>query len=303
VRVLVTGSTGFVGRWMVDELVAKGHVLAGTPTGRVEVTDDAAVAALVSETRPDGVIHLAGMAFGPDARRDPEGAALVNIGGTVALLRAVATLEHRPSVLVVGSSDVYGAPDPGDLPLTEDAPTRPTSPYGRSKLGQEEAALAAAGDGTASVAVTRSFNHTGPGQRAEFVAPALARRLLAARDADQREVPVGNLDVRRDFGDVRDVVRAYRLILEGLAAGTIPTGSVLNVATGTSVPIRDMLRMLADIVGIEVQPRPDAALVRDEDPPEIVGDASKLRALTGWQPSIPLRQTLADLVGSIEAAT
>ena len=240
-KVLVTGSTGFVGRWMVDELVAAGHVLAGGSGDRVEITDEAAVRALVQAVHPDGVIHLAGVSYGPDATRDPEAADRVNAGGTAVLIGAVAELARPIPVVVAGSSDVYGAPDPGDLPLTEAAPARPTSAYGRSKLGQEEAALAAATAGPATVAVTRSFNHTGPGQRAEFVAPALARRVLAARDANQREIPVGNLDVRRDFGDVRDVVRAYRLLLEGLAAGSIPSGAVVNVATGSSTSIREML--------------------------------------------------------------
>ena len=274
VRVLVTGSTGFVGGWMVDELASGGHVLAGRRGDRVDVTDEGAMAALVRRERPDGVIHLAGMAFGPDAARDPAMAARVNAGGTSALLRAAAALEHRPCIVVVGSSDVYGSPAPGDLPLSEAAPTRPTSPYGRSKLAQEEVALAAAPDGSAIVAVTRSFNHTGPRQRAEFVAPALARRVLAARTTGDHEIRVGNIDVRRDFADVRDVVRGYRLILEGLAARTIASGSVLNVARGRSVAIRDILSMLADIVGIAVTPSRDASLVRSDDPPEIVGDAS-----------------------------
>jgi GDP-4-dehydro-6-deoxy-D-mannose reductase len=287
---------------MVHELMTGGHVLAGQPDDRVEVTDEGAVEALVDRVRPEGVVHLAGVAFGPDAARDPALATRVNAGGTVALLRAVATIEPRPCVVVVGSSDVYGAPDPGDLPLSERAPTRPTSPYGRSKLAQEEAALAAARDGTAVVAVTRSFNHTGPGQRAEFVAPALVRRVLAARATGQLEIPVGNIDVRRDVGDVRDVVRAYRLILEGLAARTISSGAVFNVATGRSVAIRDVLASVAAIAGVEARPTRDASLVRPNDPPDIVGDASRLSAETGWEPSIPLHQTLLDLVASIEAA-
>jgi len=302
VRVLVTGTTGFVGRWMVDELSTAGHVLAGARGDRVDVTDAAALGAYVDEVRPDGVIHLAGIAFPPDAAREPEAADRVNIGGTVALLGAVARLERPPSVVVVGSSEVYGPPDPRDLPLTEQALTRPIGAYGRSKLRQEQAALEAAQASPVAIAVTRSFNHTGPGQRAEFVAPALARRLLAAREAGEAEIRVGNIDVRRDFGDVRDVVRAYRLILEGLAAGNIGSGSVLNVATGRSVAIGEMLAMLANVVGVDVRPVRDPALVRAGEAPEIVGDASRLTALTGWRPSIPLPTTLADLVASVDLA-
>jgi GDP-4-dehydro-6-deoxy-D-mannose reductase len=285
---------------MVDELKAAGHVLADSPGNRTEITDPVAVTRLVETTKPDGVIHLAGIAFGPDAARDPEAATRVNAGGTSVLLRALVGLERPAAVVVAGSSEVYGAPAAADLPLSERAPTHPTSAYGRSKLAQEEAALDTVRDGAVRIAVTRSFNHTGPGQRPVFVAPAMVSRVLAARAADPAEVRVGNLDVRRDIGDVRDVVRAYRLILEGLAAGTIAPGSVLNVATGRAVLIRDLLSMIGAIVGVDVRPVPDPSLVRPDDPPEIVGDASLLRGLTGWQPAIPLERTLTDLVASIE---
>ncbi len=147
----------------------------------------------------------------------------------------------------------------------------------------------------------RSFNHTGPGQRPDFVAPALAHRVLEARRSGSGDVVVGNLDVRRDLGDVRDVVRAYRLLLEGLRDGRVPPGSVVNVATGRSVSIRRILEILSAAGGVVPTPRVDPQLVRENDPPEIVGDAAALRRLTGWQPTIPLEQTLADLIASIEA--
>lgn len=299
-RVLVTGATGFIGRWLVEELRAAGHELVGRPDERVEITDAAAVAGLVEDARPEGVVHLAAVSFGPDASRDPDAAMLVNARGTRLLLDALAGLDPTPAAVVVSSSDVYGAPDPADLPLTEDAPARPVSAYGRSKLEQERVALAAAASGGLPVAVVRPFNHTGPGQRPEFVAPALARRVLAARDRGQDEIVAGNVDVRRDLGDVRDLATALRLTLEGLAGGSIPSGTILNVATGRSVAIRDVVGMIAEIAGVEVEPRIDPSLVRPGDPPEIRGDASRLTALTGWQPSIPLRQTLEDLVASLD---
>jgi GDP-4-dehydro-6-deoxy-D-mannose reductase len=152
------------------------------------------------------------------------------------------------------------------------------------------------------IVVTRSFNHTGPGQRAEFVAPALARRVLAARAAGMREISVGNIDVRRDLGDVRDVARAYRLLLEGLADGALGHATLVNVATGRAVAIRDVLSILCQLAGVEAEPIVDPALVRPDDPQEIVGDASRLRALTGWVPAIDLERTLADLFASIESA-
>jgi GDP-4-dehydro-6-deoxy-D-mannose reductase len=301
-RVLVTGASGFVGRWMVEELRGVGHeVIATPPHDRLDINDQPAVAALINTARPEGVIHLAGMAFGPDASLDPEGAERVNVRGTSTLLEAARSLSPRPVILVAGSAEVYGAPNPTDLPIDESAVTNPRNAYGRTKLAQEEVALSAAEASDLTLAVTRSFNHTGPGQRPGFVAPALARRLLAAQEAGKVEIAVGNIDVRRDIGDVRDVARAYRLILEGLSAGQITSGSVLNVATGRSVLIRDILETLADLIGVAVRPRVDASLVRANDPPEIVGDASRLKALTGWEPRIPLRQTLSDLVDSLRS--
>jgi GDP-4-dehydro-6-deoxy-D-mannose reductase len=301
-KVLVTGATGFVGQWLVRELQASGHEAVGSPPStELDLLDRDAVANLIDRVRPDAVAHLAGVSYGPDARRDPDRAFSVNVGGTEALATAMVAASPRAVLLVAGSSEVYGSPRPEDLPLTEDAPTEPTQPYGLSKLAQERAALGAADRDALCVVVARSFNHTGPGQRGEFVAPALARRVLAARAAGAREIPVGNVDVRRDLGDVRDVVRAYRLLLEGLAAGAIGSGSIVNVATGRAVAIREVLAILSRLAGVDAEPLVDPALVRADDPPEIVGDASRLHALTGWAPHIGLEQTLADLLDSIEA--
>jgi GDP-4-dehydro-6-deoxy-D-mannose reductase len=303
VRILVTGATGFVGRWLIRELEAAGHEAIAAPASTVlDITDADAVAALVAAVRPDAVAHLAGVSHGPDATRDPDRAFAVNVGGTTTLIAALAATGQRIPLLIAGSSEVYGRPRPEDLPLTEAAPTLTDQPYGRSKLAQERVAVAAADRHGMAVVVTRSFNHTGPGQRAEFVAPALARRVLAARAAGTREIPVGNLDVRRDLGDVRDVARAYRLLLEGLAVGTLGSTRVVNVATGRAVAIRDVLSILCRLAGVEAQAVVDPALVRPDDPPEIVGDASRLRALTGWVPSIDLERTLADLLASIRSA-
>jgi len=303
VRILVTGATGFVGRWLIRELEAAGHEAVAAPGSAVlDITDADTVASLLADTRPDAVAHLAGVSYGPDATRDWDRAFAVNVGGTGRLIAALAATGRPIPLLVAGSSEVYGRPRPEDLPLTEAAPTLTDQPYGRSKLAQERVAVAAADRHGMAIVVARSFNHTGPGQRAEFVAPALARRVLAARTAGTREIPVGNLDVRRDLGDVRDVARAYRLLLEGLADGALGSTRVVNVATGRAVAIRDVLSILCRLAGVEGQPVVDPALVRPDDPPEIVGDASRLRALTGWVPSIDLERTLADLLASIGSA-
>ena len=298
-RILVTGASGFVGTWLQADLAAAGHDAVPAPgIADLDITDRDAVATLVREVRPDAVAHLAGVAFGPDASRDPGYADAVNVGGTRAVTDAL--LAHAPAamLLVTGSSEVYGRPDPIDLPLTEAAATHPEGPYGRSKLDAERVGLAAA-DGGLHVVVTRAFNHTGPGQRPEFVAPALARRVLAARAAGTHDVVVGNLTVRRDIGDVRDVVRAYRLLLEGLASGVVPSGTVVNVATGRAVAIGQLLEELGHAADWAVRPVTDPALVRPNEAPEIRGDATLLRHLTGWAPTIPLERTLADLVVSL----
>jgi GDP-4-dehydro-6-deoxy-D-mannose reductase len=151
------------------------------------------------------------------------------------------------------------------------------------------------------VVVTRSFNHTGPGQRLDFVAPALVSRVLEARRTGTRDVAVGNIDVRRDLGDVRDVARAYRLLLEGLTHGDVPSGTIVNVATGQAVSIRRVLEIVCRAAGHEVQPKIDPGLLRQNDPPVIVGDHALLNGLTGWEPRVPLETTLADLVSSLAA--
>lgn len=300
-RILVTGATGFVGRWLIEELRLAGHDAVGTPgVEDLDVTDTDALVRFVRGVRPDAIAHLAGMAYAGDATRDPLRALEVNEGGTRAVLQASAVSGCVP-VLATGSAEVYGDPNPSDLPLREEAEVRTDKPYGLSKLAQERTAITEGERANVPVVVTRSFNHIGPGQRPEFVAPALARRVLAAKDAGDPRVVVGNIGVRRDFSDVRDVARAYRLLIEGLANRSVAGGSIVNVASGTAVSIADLLVTLGEVVGIRPEPVVDPSLVRAGDPPLIVGDATRLRTMTGWRPMIPLRDTLLDLVRSIEA--
>jgi GDP-4-dehydro-6-deoxy-D-mannose reductase len=297
-KVLVTGATGFIGRWLTIELENEGHdVVAAPPRGVLDITQAGPVREWVAVGRPDAIVHLAAVSFGPDALRDPEGAFRVNVLGTAIILDAARRVPRPPVVLVTGSSEVYGAPDPGDLPLTETAPTVPSSAYGLSKLAQEGVALAAARSAGVPIIVTRSFNHTGPGQRPDFVVPALARGVVAMKRGVEPIIRVGNVDVRRDFLDVRDVVRAYRLLIEEGAAGRLgEAGVVVNVASGRSVDIRSIIQRLCSMAGCQPRISIDASLVRGDDPPDIRGDASLLGRLTGWAPRIPLDQTLADVL-------
>jgi GDP-4-dehydro-6-deoxy-D-mannose reductase len=303
VKVLVTGATGFVGRWLVRELEAAGHEALGTPASAdLDITDRAAVAAFVAGVRPDAVAHLAGVSYGPDARRELGRAFAVNEGGTRSVMEAVTTATGPIPVLVVSSSEVYGNPAPQDLPLRESAPLLTDQPYGLSKLAQERVALEIGAANSIPLVVVRAFNHTGPGQRPEFVVPALAARIVAARESGSRTIRAGNVDVRRDISDVRDVVRAYRLLLEALESSRLPAGPrIYNVASGRAVAIRELVHTLAALADIEVAIDVDPSLVRPEDPPEIRGDASRIAGDVGWHPSIPLDVTLKDVLAEVQS--
>jgi GDP-4-dehydro-6-deoxy-D-mannose reductase len=295
VRVLITGASGFVGTWLSRELESAGHDVINADPG-LDVRDSEPVAALVGKARPSAIAHLAAVSFGPDASADPSTAYAVAIGGTLNVLEAARGLSEPPVILVTGSSEVYGSPRPEDLPLTESARLRPTKPYAYSKAAQESLALAYATRFDLNVVVTRSFNHVGPGQRAEFVVPALASRVAAMASGKTDRIPVGNVDVRRDLTDVRDVVRAYRMLLELATSDPLDGGPlVVNVCSGESVTIRWVAEELCRLAEIEPKLAVDPALVRQSDPPDIRGDYSLLNRLTSWRPAIPVAQTLRDI--------
>jgi GDP-4-dehydro-6-deoxy-D-mannose reductase len=304
-RVFVTGSIGFVGGWLEKDLRAAGHEVVGAPDPEaLDIADWQGLARWLGGPSgpPEAVVHLAGMAFAPDADQDPSEAFRVNVGGTVALFEALRRLDIRPPVLVSCSADVYGNPRPEDLPLTEDAPIAPKSPYGLSKAAQEGVAVEASLLHGFPVVVARSFNHAGPGQRPVFVVPAMARRVVAVTRGEATTIPAGNVDVRRDFTDVRDVVRGYRLLVEAIATGSLPAPcTVVNIASERAVSARSVIERLAAMAGIEpvIEVQPD--LFRPEAPGEVRGDAGLVRRLVGWEPAIPLDQTLADVLAEAQA--
>jgi GDP-4-dehydro-6-deoxy-D-mannose reductase len=299
-RVFVTGAIGFVGQWLEKELRGHGHEVVAAPgPDALDIADRRGLARWLDHPggRPDAVIHLAGMAFAPDAGHDPGEAFRVNVGGTVALFEALREIGIRPPVLVSGSADVYGTPSPQQLPLREDAPLAPNSPYAMSKVAQEGVAAEAAVRYGFPVVATRSFNHTGPGQRPVFVVPAMARRVMAIKRGQATAIPAGNVDVHRDLTDVRDVVVAYRLLAEAATLGKLADRfTVVNVASGEAVTVRDIIERLCALAGVAPVIEIDQSLVRPNDPHEIRGDASQLRDLVGWEPRIQLGQTLVDVL-------
>jgi GDP-4-dehydro-6-deoxy-D-mannose reductase len=296
VRILVTGATGFVGRWLLPELASAGHtVFELPPHPKLDLGASPDLAPLIREAQPDVVAHLAGIAFLPDAEADPDLAERVNVGGTRALFDGLDAAGSDAAVLVTSTADVY-APD-APLPIGEAAEVAPRSTYGRSKVAQEEVARAAAVRGR-PVTVVRAFNHIGPGHRPVFVVPALARRVLALKRGEADAIPIGDVSARRDFTDVRDVVRAYRLLLEWMAGGAQPVAeaSTVNVGSGKSVSIEDVLRTMCAIAGMEPVWRVDEAQLRANEIRDRIADTALLRSLTGWEPVIPLETSLRDVL-------
>ncbi len=301
-RWLVTGVNGFVGGHLVARLAEAdasvwGTVRPGTPATagyaplQADLLDPSAVEAAVAQARPDRIVHLAAQSSARDSWDDPAGTLGTNLLGLLHLLEAVRRQGLLPRVLVVGSSDEYGAPE-AEGPVAEDTPLRPVSPYAVSKLAQGYLALQYALAHGLPCVRTRTFNHTGPGRGAGFAESSFARQ-IAEIEAGRREpvIRVGNLDVVRDFSDVRDVVRAYLLLVE---RGT--PGEVYNVASGSGVSMGEILERLLQLSPARVEVRRDPTLLRPADVPRIVGDAEKLRRATGFVPEIPLERTLADLL-------
>ncbi|HLI54343.1 MAG TPA: GDP-mannose 4,6-dehydratase [Acidimicrobiales bacterium] len=289
-RVLVTGSGGFVGRWLAAHLAETGDEVVGLDA-EVDVTDAAALTDAVVAAAPEAVCHLAARTSVAESWRSSSTTYLVNTVGTVNLLDAALACPRRPRVLVVSSSEVYGRVSPEDLPLGEDRPPAPVSPYAASKAAAEMAALQAWLGSGLEVVRARPFNHTGPGQSSTFVVPALAEQVARAASTGADHLSVGNLEVRRDITDVRDVVRAYRLLLAGGAPG-----GLYNVCRGRSVSIREVAERLLALAGLDLPLVVDPARVRPADIPELCGDPTRLRAATGWEPRWELEATLGDVL-------
>ncbi|MFN8650483.1 MAG: GDP-mannose 4,6-dehydratase [Gemmatimonadales bacterium] len=305
-KILVTGAAGFVGQVLVPRLLAAGHAVTGThlpgetvpAMGPVrwlplDLRSNDSVAAAVAD-RPDAVMHLAAVASGAEARKDPGLAWEVNSGGTARIAEALGGFRARgdadPLFLVVSTAEVYGATTEARL-RTEADPVAPVSPYAASKAGAELAALETARRTGLRVIIARSFPHTGPGQTDRYVVAAFAKRLKAAKAVGAPVVKTGNLDPVRDFLDVRDVVEAYVALLERGAPG-----ETYNVASGAGVNLRELFERLARIIGVRAIPEPDPQLIRAADVPHLVGDATRIRLATGWTPRISFDQTLHDVV-------
>ncbi|MBP8950136.1 MAG: GDP-mannose 4,6-dehydratase [Candidatus Promineofilum sp.] len=304
-RVFITGATGFAGSHLVERLLAGGHeVLAlvhaatshqGLPDHpRVrpvagDLLDPAGLAAAVQDARPDLIFHLAGQAYPARSWDTPAQTLAINTGGTANVLQAAVAF-GRPRVVVVTSAEIYGELHPDELPLTETSPARPRHPYGVSKLAAGELVRVYWARYGLPVVEARPFNHIGPRQARGFVVPDFAAQLAAIRLGQQPPVMrVGNLSPQRDFTDVRDVAAAYWRLAE---AGR--PGEAYLICSGQPVSVRHLLDTLIELAGVAVDVQTDAARLNPTDTPCLYGSNAKIAADTGWQPSISLRQSLAD---------
>lgn len=290
-KAVITGAAGFVGRHLTRHLEAEGdHVIGVDRHDGPDLLDATGLAELIGRERPDAIYHLGGWSDVGGSWAEPLEAFRANAEGTLNLLQASVAADVG-RVLVVSSADVYGKVAMTDLPLTEESPFRPVTPYAVSKIAADElGAQAWLGYGLEVLRV-RAFNHLGPGQSNKFVCPALAER-IAINERDGVElVPVGNLTPRRDFTDVRDVVRAYRLlILSG------EPGEAYNVCSGRDLAISELAERLIALAERPMRLEADPDLQRPVDVPVLRGDATKIEKITGWTPQIPLDETLAAIL-------
>jgi GDP-4-dehydro-6-deoxy-D-mannose reductase len=297
VRAFVTGGNGFVGTWLVAHLEEQGDSVVAVDHD-VDVRDGAAVRAAVHDAAPDAVYHLAALTHVGRSWQGPEEVLQVNTVGTLHVLQAAQALAVPPRLLLVSSAEVYGFVDEAGLPAGEDTPLAPVTPYAASKVAAEYLGVQAHLAHGLPVIRVRPFNHVGPGQGPGFVVPSLAARIAEGRRRGGGTVPVGNMSARRDLTDVRDVVRAYRLLVEH---GT--PGEVYNVCSGHAVAVYEVADRLLRLAGAELALVPAPDLVRPVDVPVMFGDPSKLRAAVGWEPRIALDQTLADVLEEWEKRT
>ncbi len=307
-RVLITGITGFVGSHLADHLLAVGdyevyglrrwrsrleniaHIMDQVDLQEGDILDARAMLQVIHRVKPDYVFHLAAQSFVPASWTGPDATLTANIRGQVNLFEAILAADLPCRVQVAGSSEEYGLVHPDELPITEDNPLRPLSPYAVSKVAQDLLAWQYHRSYGLHVVRTRGFNHTGPRRGEVFVCSNFAKQIAAA-EAGLHEplIQVGNLETTRDFTDVRDMVRAYLLALQKGRPG-----EVYNICSGQDIRIGNVLDRLCTLATVPIQIVQNPDRLRPSDVPILRGSAAKFQADTGWEPEIPFSQTLED---------
>jgi GDP-4-dehydro-6-deoxy-D-mannose reductase len=301
-RALVTGAGGFAGRHLVGHLetetdwsiVGLSRKQANS-TERVrhivcDLQDQALLVRTIDFYRPDVVFHLAAQSYVPRAFASPADTVVNNVVAQINLFEACRSAGIDPVILVVSSAEVYGYAEPGEMPLTEDQPFRPGNPYAVSKVTQDMLGYQYFRSYDMPIIRVRPFNHFGPGQSDRFVMSSFARQIAEAEAGlIEPTVLTGDLSSQRDFCDVRDVVRAYRLAVESGDAG-----EVYNIASGVASEIGRLLDILTGFSTRDIEIRQDPSRMRPSDVPVLSGDATRFRDATGWKPEISIDQSLRD---------
>lgn len=302
-KALIFGSNGFVGPWLARELLSHGWNVAcsdmtdgpraGLPEEyyRADLLDAGGIKDVVAQAQPDAIVNLAAISSVGQSWKVPAATVQVNVVGSLNVLEAARALGTCPKVLLVGSSEEY---EPSDGPLSEDSPLAGNNPYGISKRTMGEFANIYERSGDVRVYRTRSFNHTGPGQAPRFVVPSWCKQVADLERAGQGgTMRVGNLSVRRDISDVRDIVRGYRMLLE-----SDRSGEVFNFGSGVATPLSNILETVIGFSSHEIAYEVNPALIRPADQPRVQAEVTKARRELGWMPRIPLPQTLRDVYES-----
>ncbi|MDA8245694.1 GDP-mannose 4,6-dehydratase [Acidithiobacillus sp.] len=285
-KLLLTGTNGFVGQ----------HVRAALPCmplpDGLDLRDRAALTAAVAAIQPDTVLHLAAQSFVPAAFENPRETFDINFYGTLNLLEALQAAKFTGRMLFVGSGDAYGQVEERNLPVREDHPLRPRNPYAVSKVAAEALCYQWSQTADFEILMVRPFNHIGPSQSPRFAIADFARQVTEIRLGHRAPVlQVGDIDVTRDFTDVRDVVRAYSLLLE---QGR--NGGIYNVCSGREYSIRDLLQRLITLAGVDATIEQDPARLRRAEQRRMVASFEALHRDTGWQPAISVEKSLQDLL-------
>lgn len=312
-RILITGAGGFVAPYVAESLrkAAAGacEIVLGVRNAReaathgadiIDLEDAAGVASVIAKVAPTHIVHLAAVSSLSGAGADPDLAWRVNVGGTLAIARAIQAAVPRCVLLFAGSGQVYGETAQLDRAMTENDVLAPTSDYAVTKAAADLALGALAGQGLHCIRL-RPFNHTGPGQTEEFVLPSFAAQ-IARIEAGKAEpvIRVGNLDAERDFLDVRDVADAYAQA--ALRSEALKPGTVLNIASGEPRRVGELLEELLAMSQVAITVQQDPARMRPSDTPRFFGDASRARELLDWTPRLTMRDTLRDLLDEARRA-
>lgn len=308
-RAFITGIGGFAGSHLTDLFLSEGIEVHGTTIldggeanlahcadrvtlHKCNLADSDSVAGALSACKPDWIFHLAALSFVPSAEKGPQEAILSNVLGSVNLLEGIKRCCPNAKALMISSSAIYGHVAVGDLPIKETGAPKPDSIYGITKTAQEMLTQLYFNKQNVQAVNLRPFNHVGPRQSPDFATPNFARQIaLIEKKKQDPVIHVGDLSAERDFTDVRDIARAYLL-----AARHCTPGETYNICTGEVISMRGLLDMLISLAHVEVKVEIDPARMRPSDLPILTGDVAKFRDATGWRPTVPLEQSLKDVI-------